>query len=158
MARSRRSARAGTFAHLHHLFRGVLALFAKWHDWQGGLTFATRMLSEGYPLWMPLVLIGWKSVRNYKPARAAVLIGGAYSVIYQLANLATFDATTPLNAPHRPWTPQDHFFIVHVSHFGAAATLQAVAMAALLFLGCVTVLLMVLRLLLVPGKPAPEPS
>jgi hypothetical protein len=125
-------------------------LFAKWHDWQGGLTFTTRMLSEGYPLWMPLVMVGWERLRNHALARATVAAAGVYSVLYQLANLATFDATTPLNTLHLPWTPRDHFFIVHLTHFGAAATLKAVAVSALMFAACAAGLLLLLRPFLGP--------
>jgi hypothetical protein len=121
------------------------ALFAKWHDWQGGLTFASRMLSEGYPLWMPLVMLGWDRLRNHRPARAALVAAGAYSVLYQLANLATFDATTALNTKHLPWTPRDHFFVVHVAQFGASATLKAVNVTALAFVGCAAAFVVLLR-------------
>src|SRR5262249_47612878 len=116
-------------------FLAYWALFAKWHDWQGGLTFTTRMLSEGYPLWMPLVMVGWDRVRGHGWARVGVAAAGAWSVLYQLANLATFDATTPLNTKHLPWTPRDHFFVVHIAEFGAAATLKAVVVSALEFVG-----------------------
>gem|GEM_PF-3197260 len=43
-------------------FLGYLMLFARWHDWQGGLTPASRMLCEGYPLLLPLIVVGWEAV------------------------------------------------------------------------------------------------
>jgi hypothetical protein len=134
-------------------FVAYWTLFAKWHDWQGGLTFTTRMLSEGYPLWMPLVMVGWDRLRGYGSARVAVMAAGAYSVLYQLVNLATFDATTPLNALHRPWTPRDHFFVVHLTHFGAAATLKSVAVSALQFVCCAAGVLLALWWLVGAAKP-----
>jgi hypothetical protein len=139
-------------------FLAYWALFAKWHDWQGGLTFATRMLSEGYPLWMPLVMVGWHWLREYRWSLAAVTAAGAWSVLYQLANLATFDATTGLNTKHLPWTPHDHFFAVHLSHYGAAATVKAVTVGALSFVAAGVALLVFLLLpLLRPAISAPCP-
>jgi hypothetical protein len=116
------------------------ALFAKWHDWQGGLTFTTRMLSEGYPLWMPLCLVGWNRLRNLRlVVPASLMIGiGIWSVLYQLVNLSTFDRTSELNTIHLPWTVQDHFFVVHLRYFGIEATVRSVAVNLVLFLGCAT--------------------
>jgi hypothetical protein len=89
--------------------------------------------------------VGWDRLRNHWPARAALVAAGAYSVLYQLANLATFDATTALNTKHLPWTPRDHFFVVHVAQFGASGTLEAVAVTALAFIGCAATFAVLLR-------------
>src|SRR5205807_1214344 len=73
--RSRGSVREAGLLRIYTIcFVAYWALFAKWHDWQGGLTFTTRMLSEGYPLWMPLVLVGWDRLRACQPARVAVVV------------------------------------------------------------------------------------
>ena len=78
------------------------ALMAKWHDWQGGQTFTSRMICEGYPLWMPLVMEGWNRLRARPWALLAAVEAGIWSVGYELANLSTFDQTTPLNTLHEP--------------------------------------------------------
>jgi hypothetical protein len=130
------------------------ALFALWHDWQGGLTFSTRMLSEGYPLWMPLVLVGWNWISRYRWALGPVLVAGLCSVAYHLANLAIFDAVTPLNPVHRPWSPADHYFPLHVRAFGAWATIQAVLVTVGWFALWSGFLLLVLRPFILP-KPGP---
>jgi hypothetical protein len=135
-------------------FLAYWGLFAKWHDWQGGMTFATRMLSEGYPLWIPLALVGWQRLRVYRAAWAAAATAGIFAVLYQLLNLATFDATTPLCTKHLPWSPVDHFFVVHVRYFGGAATVRAVAAAVTAFAACAAVLLIALRMCLIPGRLA----
>jgi hypothetical protein len=128
-------------------------LFAKWYDWQGGLVFATRMLSEGYPLWLPLVVIGWKSVRGYPHALLVVTVLCAYSVVYQLVNLALFDRTTLLNPKHLPWSPRDHFFVFHVRHFGMYETVGSILLSGCLFLVIASLLVVVLRPFLRQGLP-----
>jgi len=55
------------------------------------------MLCEGYPLWLPLALVGWNRLRAYRWATGAALAAGVYSVAYHLVNLATFDAVTDMN-------------------------------------------------------------
>jgi hypothetical protein len=79
-------------------------------------------------------------------------------VLYQLVNLATFDATTDLNTKHLPWTPQDHFFVVHVRYFGIAATARSVMFSILLFLSCATVLVLLLLRFLLPHRYRPLPA
>jgi hypothetical protein len=106
---------------------------AKWHDWQGGLTFTSRMISEGYPLWMVLVIEGWNAVRDRPWALPVTVYAGIWSVVYELVNLSTFDQTTPLNTLHEPWTPWDHFFWVHVTHFGPWQTALLVSRSVFLF-------------------------
>lgn len=121
------------------------ALLAKWHDWQGGLTFSNRMISEGYPLWMPLVMEGWNRLRSHVWAVRLTAAAGIWSVLYELVNLSTFDRTAELNTEHLPWSLPDHFFWVHVENFGVPATLRAVAVHGVLFVACAGVLLVVLR-------------
>lgn len=104
-------------------------LFAHRNQWQGGLDFATRYLSEGYPLWMPLVAVGWNSVRGSVVGKAFVAAAGAWSVLYQVANIATFDAITEFNPPHVPWNPGRHFLMVFVEKHGLPAAGIAVANA-----------------------------
>jgi hypothetical protein len=67
------------------------ALFALFLDWQDGLTFTTRTLSEGYPLWMPLVAVGWLSWRHHPWAVPTVAAAGIWAVLYQAVNLSTFN-------------------------------------------------------------------
>jgi hypothetical protein len=131
------------------------SLFAKWHDWQGGLTFTTRMLSEGYPLWMPLVMVGWNAIRSRPWAVPLTAAAGAWSVVYNLVNLATFDRTCALNALHQPWTLQDHFFVVHLAHYGPVETLKSVAISVGLFAICMAGLVVALQPIL--GRARPEP-
>jgi hypothetical protein len=129
------SARDGALLRIYSVcFVLYWALMAKWHDWQGGLTFSTRMLSEGYPLWMPLVAVGWLRIRDRSWAVPAIAAAGTWAFLYELFNLAVFDGTFPLAPPHLPWTLQDHFFLVHVAHFGVLATARDVAIHVMLFL------------------------
>jgi hypothetical protein len=121
------------------------ALMAKWHDWQGGLTFTTRMLSEGYPLMMTLVAVGWLRIRAQRWAVPSVACAGVWAVLYELFNLATFDETAKLNTLHLPWTVMDHFFVVHVVNFGVVATVKAVAIHVALFIACAGVLVVAMR-------------
>lgn len=118
-------------------------MFACWHDWKGGLTFTTRMLSEGYPLWMPLVVVGWNVVRGVTVARWFTFIAGAYAVFYQLVNVAIFDAvmapailmeSTFVRASRQyPWSPRDHFLLLYMANFGFSAALQSMASTLLRF-------------------------
>ncbi|OAI41719.1 hypothetical protein AYO40_02400 [Planctomycetaceae bacterium SCGC AG-212-D15] len=156
-------------------FVSYWALFAKWHDWQGGLTFTSRMLSEGYPLWMPLVMVGWNHLRRFGWALRATAIAGAWSFLYELVNITTFDRTNPLNAPHLPWTVQDHFFVVHWRVFGAAETLRSVLIgrtwpwepdsqhgvappSILLFTICAVFLVVALRAMVTPAASEAQPD
>jgi hypothetical protein len=129
-------------------------LMAKWHDWQGGLTFTSRMISEGYPLWMILVMEGWNRLRDRPWALPATAAAGAWSVAYELVNLATFDRTTPLNTLHEPWTPWDHFFWVHVSHptLGPWQTVLLVSRAVTLFIIVGIVVIYALRGFILPPR------
>src|SRR5581483_3667748 len=86
-------------------------LFAHRNQWQGGLDFATRYLSEGYPLWMPLTAVGWNTARRSLVGKVFVIVAGTWSVAYQLANIATFDAITAYNPVHAPWNPSEHFLL-----------------------------------------------
>lgn len=147
-----REVREGGLLRVYTLtFVAYWSLFALWHDWQGGLTFSTRMLCEGYPLWLPLALVGWTRVREWAWARIAVLVAGGYSVVYHLVNVATFDAVTPMNPVHWPWVPREHYLALHWATFGASATLQAIAGTVALFVACVVVLAFALAPLLRPA-------
>src|SRR5436309_82955 len=131
-------------------------MFACWHDWKGGLSFATRMLSEGYPLWMPLVLVGWMEVRHLRRARWCVVVAGSYSVLYQLVNIAVFDqvATQPFlyetafgreHGRWYPWRPDEHFFVLYVVHYGPLATLKSISWTFAQFLLCSAAVIFGLR-------------
>jgi hypothetical protein len=103
-----------------------LLLFARWHDWQGGLTFATRMLSEGYPLLLPLTAVGWNRLRHEPWATRMFVISAVWSVLYQIIGIATFDRVSLDNPPHLPWQPMHHFFLLYALRFGIWTTLLAV--------------------------------
>lgn len=127
-------------------------LLARWYDWQGGLTFSTRMLCESYPLIMPLVMVGWNCIRSRTWAAPALAAAGAWSVFYQLANIATFDKVTTLNPAHEPWPSSRHFFAYYVRQFGWQATFQAVIFTCVQFVLSVLALAYVGRSLLAPAK------
>jgi hypothetical protein len=126
-------------------------LFAHRNQWQGGLDFSTRYLSEGYPLWMPLVMVGWNAVRPWRGGKLFLAIAGAWSVLYQLANIATFDAITHLNPPHIPWDPRRHFFMVYLGEWGWRSAARAILLTVAQFVLCVLALACMLRPLLKPG-------
>lgn len=135
------------------------ALMAKWHDWQGGQTFTSRMICEGYPLWMPLVMEGWNRVRARPLAHPTVAAISVYSVVYELVNLSTFDQTTPLNTLHEPWTVEDHFFVVHIRYFGAWQTILLVARSVFLFIFAGLGIVLALRAFILPPElNAPQPE
>lgn len=134
-------------------FAAYWVLFAHRNEWQGGLDFATRYLSEGYPLWMPLVAIGWNRARIWRGGHAFLAIAGGWSVFYQLANLATFDMITSLNPKHVPWDPRQHFFMVVLGHRGPVAAAQAVLWSLLKFALCAATLGCLLERFLRPTPP-----
>lgn len=129
-------------------------LFARWHDWQGGLAFASRMLSEGYPLLVPLLAIGWERVRHNRTARTAVAVAVGWSILYQIVGVATFDAITGDDPQHRPWTLRDHFYAVYWFKFGTAALLVATAKTLAFFLAACTFVAFVLAPFFL-GKSSP---
>lgn len=150
-------------------FVGYWLMFSCWHDWKGGLTFATRMLCEGYPLWMPLVLVGWQQIRHLVWARNLAVAAGIYSVAYQLVNIAVFDrvCTQPflyesafVRSAGRwyPWQPAEHFFALHIRHFGVLTTLTYVGRTSICFLLLVPAVIFALKPLWVGPGPATTES
>ncbi len=146
-------------------FRGLLCaygccflaywlLFARWHDWQGGLTFSTRMLSEGYALWLPLAAVGWEWIRKRPCAGLFLGVAGAWSILYQVIGVATFDAVSVYEPPHLPWQPGQHFFVLHARWFGLLSTLSAVLItaAALCFWAFITAYVLAPFFFPYPGK------
>jgi hypothetical protein len=115
-----------------------VVLMAHWYDWQGGLSFASRMISEGYPLLLPLMMVGWNKVRARSWGLKLVTVACLCGVLYQLVGIAVFDAVTPLAPPHLPWRPGEHFYAVYVRHYGIAPAALAVAGTILQFVavGC----------------------
>jgi hypothetical protein len=109
-------------------------LFAWWYDWQGGLSFSSRMLSEGYPLWLPLVALGWNTVRPFGVARWLFFAAAVWSVAYQLVGVALFDAVSGDNPPHDPWHLGRHFYALYIARHGVAEALAAIGVTAALFL------------------------
>ncbi len=132
-------------------FVGYWVLFAHRNQWQGGLDFATRYLSEGYPLWMPLAAVGWSAAMRSAGGRVFVAVAGTWSVLYQLANIATFDAITELNPQHIPWEPRRHFLIVFVDKYGIWAAFTAFLGALVRLALCSIVLFYVLGRFLEAG-------
>jgi len=106
-------------------FLGYLAFFARWYDWQGGLTPAARMLCEGYPLLLPSILVGWRIAMARRWGQRLILAAAIWSIGWQLQGIAVFDAVVELDPPHDPWRIEKHFFWVHLNEFGAGATALA---------------------------------
>jgi hypothetical protein len=127
-------------------FLGYLLLFARWHDWQGGLTPSARMLCEGYPLLVPLIVVGWQSVARLRHGKWLLAAAGVWSVGWQLQAIAVFDEVSTINPPNDPWRVDKHFFVVYVRHFGAGAAAWAVAKRVGLFLLVSATAIMALRL------------
>lgn len=125
-------------------------LFSRWYDWQGGLTFASRMLSEGYPLLLPLLAVGWERVRSQRWALPFVVIAGTWAVLYQAVGVATFDAVSLDNPPHLPWQPRAHYYLLHVDRFGWLTTLGVVAQTLALLIGVAIGAFYVLRPFFLP--------
>jgi hypothetical protein len=117
-------------------FIAYWVLFAHRNEWQGGLDFSSRYLSEGYPLWMPLVVVGWERVRRAPAAVPLVAAAGLWAVLYQLVNIATFDALTAANPPHLPWQPLQHFVCQYVRRFGLAVAVVAALVTIGKFAAC----------------------
>jgi hypothetical protein len=120
-------------------FLSYWVLFAHRNQWQGGLDFSSRYLSEGYPLWMPLVMVGWNRLKHHRLALPSLIAAGTWSWFYQVINIATFDAVTPMNAFHRPWNPLDHFFVHYLRHFGIGSAVAAILFTIGEFAVCATV-------------------
>jgi hypothetical protein len=121
---------------------GYASLFCLWHDWWGGLTFASRMLAEAYPLFLPLILVGWNRVSRYPFALPLVVAAGTWSVLYQVIGVATFDPICELAPRDWEWDLSRHFYVLYVQQFGWVAFLQAVGrtlsvLAAIAVVACV---------------------
>jgi hypothetical protein len=129
--------------------------YARWYGWDGGLVPSTRLLCDGYPLWIPLVLVGWNAVRHQPRAAAVVAVLGVWSVAYHVVGVALFDAITDLNAPSSPWRPADHYVALHVGRYGLPATLGTIALTAVEFVVAAAVTAYVLAPFFLPrGAPA----
>lgn len=109
-------------------FLAYAALFAKWHDWMGGLCFSARMLSEAYPLLIPATLIGWNRIRTKSWAKPALVAACAWAILYQIAGVALFDRICDDFPIHKPWVPSEHFYLLFVHKFGGIDA--AISMAA----------------------------
>ena len=83
------------------------------------------MLSEGYPLLVPLMAVGWNRVRSWSPAGLLAAGAGLWSVFYQIQGIATFDAITSLDPPNLPWQPSQNFLLVYIRQFGLPAAIKA---------------------------------
>jgi hypothetical protein len=130
---------------------GIVAyasLFCLWHDWWGGLTFASRMLAEAYPLLLPLILVGWNRVASHPMALPLVIAAGAWSVLYQAIGVATFDPICELNPRDWEWNPSRHFYVLYVVQFGWLMFFQAVARTLLLLAALTAIACVVLHRLL----------
>lgn len=131
-------------------------MFACWHDWKGGMTFSSRMLCEGYPLWMPLVVLGWKQIEHLSWARRLAIAAGIFAVVYELANVAVFDRVTPTEILSEsvfggrerrlyPWLPNEHFFALYVRHFGLWSAVRDVSLTSGLFVVCCAAVILAWR-------------
>jgi hypothetical protein len=96
------------------------------------------------------MISGYCERTRFAWALPATVAAGIWSVSYELVNLSTFDRTAPLNTLHEPWTPVDHFFLVHLTHFGVWETVTSVAFSIFLFSLCA--LLLVLRPFILPPR------
>jgi hypothetical protein len=106
------------------------ALFCCWHDWWGGLTFASRMLTEAYPMLLPLTMVGWKAVCMRRRMVILVIVAGVCAVVYQIIGVATFDRISNSNPPMMEWQPARHFYWLYVEQFGILSLFGAVSWTA----------------------------
>jgi hypothetical protein len=106
---------------------GYWLFYSRWHEWMGGLVFASRFLCDGYPLGLLLVAEGWNEFRQRAWAWGALLLAGLWSIAYQTVGVATFDVVSLHAPPHDPWMPTRHFYALFVAERGLAATLRALA-------------------------------
>jgi hypothetical protein len=134
-------------------------LYAHWYDWHGIIP-SSRMLSDGYPLWMPLNMMGWNRIRHRPRALWLVTAAGVWSVLYQIVGIAVFADLFQIEPPpeHVPWQLRHHFWVEHVAHFGLWPTLEGIALTLIQFGVCATVLGYVVVRFLLPAPYPPIPS
>jgi hypothetical protein len=127
--------------------------YARWYDWQGGFVPSTRMLCDGYPLWMPLALLGWERVRHRPGARPLLAAAAAWSVLYQVVGISVFDGLAHRDTPpNLPWQPWHHFWVEHAVRYGPLSTLGHIARTLALFGLCAAVTAYVLARVFLPAR------
>jgi hypothetical protein len=130
-------------------------LYAHWYDWHGVIP-SSRMLSDGYPLWMPLAMVGWNRVRRWPGALWLATAAGLWSVLYEIVGIAVFSDLHQIKPPpqHFPWQLPHHFWVEHVMHFGLLPTLQGIALTLTQFVLCAAVTGYILARFFLPRQPA----
>jgi hypothetical protein len=129
-------------------------LYARWYDWHGIIP-SSRMLCDGYPLWMPLAVVGWNRLRRRPGSVALVTAAGVWSVMYHIVGIAVFADLFQIKPPpqHVPWQPRHHFWVEHVAHFGLLPTLNGIALTLLQFGLCAAATGYILVRFMLPAQP-----
>lgn len=125
--------RSGLLRAFSLCFVAYWVLFSFRHEWEAGLTFSARFLMDTFPVLLPLTMLGWNRIRDDRRWQLLFIGAGVWSVMYQVINIATFDAVTDFNPRQQPWQPSRHYVGVFLAHYGITALIAAVLQTITLF-------------------------